>query len=780
MNDHNNDPLQFDDDLAKHLAHRRVAIADPGVSTIVRAGRRRARRRRSAYQSFVAVTVLATGGVASSRFRSHDANIVTRPKSDQSGTDASSTGPQTASTISGLMVPFPVGPTLPELPASSIEWQRIDPTLAIGDSYGRVARGNDDEFLVVSTEPGRTQSGVDGTDRPTLYSSSDGANWTRRSAPDGIGLVDAMMSDGSMYAVGTAPSASASPAWNGDLVVAEAKVDATSSAAWKKRPLPFDPQPLIKKGAEVVTTGMAVAHRGSTTVVAATITVTANLAARLVSGGAIDAGFEVVGDSVHIFAPLTKEQLACQAGGDRPVAQTTIVPVPTTMTRRLDSVTTHVPVADKYIVKSGDTISNVASAMNVSLADLLDANGMTIVDANRVQPGWQLIVPEGGMMPAGGSDPTGPPAVPQPTTTSTSTLSAPTAFPTIPIAPYGAPTDGPIPSISPECQRILNAPPVVARTIKLVDLGVDPAVVAQIGDRKHVFVSQNGGAFEEVSMPADPTIDVTTGWGGRGLRVVTDNDGFTILLPRPSERVQQNLVYRSADGRAWNAPVVLDGQLQSFGVINGVSTAIVGGADESSTPASVVTFETREKRVAATDSRVTATFLAGNRPPAVGDAGMLTAVAASTGLAADVDFDLDGLRFIAHLNSDHTERVINVVDIATGKTLATDQPIDRSPVVEMQFGSGSAKRTISAERFYGSFAAASAAAATKSIQILDSVDGVSWSTTRLSDLIDIDAEKVTFVSNVLVDHDRLIISVHAVGSTDVPKTVTFVGRRKSK
>jgi LysM repeat protein len=67
---------------------------------------------------------------------------------------------------------------------------------------------------------------------------------------------------------------------------------------------------------------------------------------------------------------------------------------------------------EKYIVKSGDTMGNIAGAMNVKLQALLDANGMTLADANRLQPGKQLVVPEGGLMPAGGTDPNGQPAVP--------------------------------------------------------------------------------------------------------------------------------------------------------------------------------------------------------------------------------------------------------------------------------------------------------------------------------------------------------------------------------
>jgi LysM repeat protein len=59
---------------------------------------------------------------------------------------------------------------------------------------------------------------------------------------------------------------------------------------------------------------------------------------------------------------------------------------------------------EKYKVKPGDTMGNIAAAMGVKLQLLLDANGMTIKDANGLQPGRELTVPEGGLMPPGGSD----------------------------------------------------------------------------------------------------------------------------------------------------------------------------------------------------------------------------------------------------------------------------------------------------------------------------------------------------------------------------------------
>jgi N-acetylmuramoyl-L-alanine amidase len=63
---------------------------------------------------------------------------------------------------------------------------------------------------------------------------------------------------------------------------------------------------------------------------------------------------------------------------------------------------------EKYIVKAGDVPSKIAQAMGVSVSALLDANGLTQTAIIKV--GQQLVVPTGGLMPAGGTDPNGQPA----------------------------------------------------------------------------------------------------------------------------------------------------------------------------------------------------------------------------------------------------------------------------------------------------------------------------------------------------------------------------------
>jgi hypothetical protein len=100
----------------------------------------------------------------------------------------------------------------------------------------------------------------------------------------------------------------------------------------------------------------------------------------------------------------------------------------------------------------------------------------------------------------------------------------------------------------------------------------------------------------------------------------------------------------------------------------------------------------------------------------------------------------------------------------------------------VKIGTGASARTVSMDAIRAAYFAAQQTYFAKAIQIVDSVDGIEWTRTKLSDLINIEAEKVTGVSNLVVDKDRFIVSVRLAptDSKNPPKTVTFVGRRKPK
>ena len=56
-------------------------------------------------------------------------------------------------------------------------------------------------------------------------------------------------------------------------------------------------------------------------------------------------------------------------------------------------VATATPAPATYTVRAGDTVLAIALRNNVSVEDMLAANGMTINDARTLQPGDELIIP---------------------------------------------------------------------------------------------------------------------------------------------------------------------------------------------------------------------------------------------------------------------------------------------------------------------------------------------------------------------------------------------------
>jgi ABC-type cobalamin/Fe3+-siderophores transport system ATPase subunit len=70
------------------------------------------------------------------------------------------------------------------------------------------------------------------------------------------------------------------------------------------------------------------------------------------------------------------------------------------------------------------------------------------------------------------------------------------------------------------------------------------------------------------------------------------------------------------------------------------------------------------------------------------------------------------------------------------------------------------------------------AEAAKSMRILDAQDGVTWSATSVSDLVDLTKVPVIGASNLIVDTDRYIVNLLVARPDGGPAdTITFVGRR---
>ena len=124
------------------------------------------------------------------------------------------------------------------------------------------------------------------------------------------------------------------------------------------------------------------------------------------------------GDELKIPAP-TPEGAPTAAGGAGETATAT-------------------PAPETYTVRAGDTILAIALRNNVSVEDMLAANGMTINDARTLQPGDDLIIP-------------GPEGIASATPTTTPTGAA-TGTPT------GTPTSAPSPTTTPASVVRVDAP----------------------------------------------------------------------------------------------------------------------------------------------------------------------------------------------------------------------------------------------------------------------------------------------------------------------------------
>jgi LysM repeat protein/predicted RNA-binding Zn-ribbon protein involved in translation (DUF1610 family) len=101
---------------------------------------------------------------------------------------------------------------------------------------------------------------------------------------------------------------------------------------------------------------------------------------------------------------------------------------------------TATPAPATYTVRAGDTVLAIALRNDVSVEDMLAANGMTINDARTLQPGDELIIP-------------GPEGVPTATPTATSTAAG-----TATATPTAAATAAPSPIVMPASVARVDAP----------------------------------------------------------------------------------------------------------------------------------------------------------------------------------------------------------------------------------------------------------------------------------------------------------------------------------
>jgi hypothetical protein len=372
---------------------------------------------------------------------------------------------------------------------------------------------------------------------------------------------------------------------------------------------------------------------------------------------------------------------------------------------------------------------------------------------------------------------------------SSTTLSGPAVSETV-AAATTVPT-----GLSPSCEAALTAPPPIAATYKFSELGVDPAIVAAAQNPTHLFVSTSGGPFESVQGPAGPSGQNA---GGGFLTSVADGFllGSTTVSFGVGGQVITTKVVHSSDAKTWTDFGLFDGQVISSGTPGGLFTMVVsdykGGVKLVRLKGDGSGFED-----AADSSNPTSIALAAmGYQSLIGDAGFLS-VFSNQMAFIDASVKHNGFTFLVTQSPNTGMQQLKVTEDATGSvvadgaliqdgqadsTMKVDKrikwPIDGPVDITIVDDNGKTVVTINYGDLFTQISQQQQAEATKSMRILDSQDGVTWSATNVSDLVDLTKVPVIGASNLIVDKDRYIVNLLVARSDGGPAdTITFVGRR---
>jgi hypothetical protein len=391
---------------------------------------------------------------------------------------------------------------------------------------------------------------------------------------------------------------------------------------------------------------------------------------------------------------------------------------------------------------------------------------------------------------AGGPSPTTFATIPVPVTSDSTVPPPVTASTTAYRAQdpgYGVPSG----ALSAECAQLLSQPkptPVIGR-YRLTDLGVDPIVAAQVGSRVHLFASDDGVSFEEV---AGPGAAFLSNGGSNGGALVASSDGFDIVVSHP-DPTQSSEVLHSVDGRSWT-PVgrFENAYVQGLGSYAGRTVVMLQKND----PANGM-MQSQELLSVSTDGLTPIPLpdlglaLSTGRPVSMGESGFATV--ANLDLLGfgmqEVRFTIDGYGFTT-TNEPAGQRVKVVAP--DGSLVADDvMGFGRGHIVQSNDGgititneSGKVRLTLSGERYGQAMNLATLRRQAQASVLLTSPDGAAWSATKLSDLVDLNTVPALGITNVIVDKDRIIVTVMVdnpngivVDGARAPDTITFVGRR---
>jgi hypothetical protein len=277
--------MNDDDRLSRHLAASANAItltpADPADA--VRRGTRRRNRRRAAIGGVAAIAVAAT-----------TFSVLERQPAPQDD-DLAAAG----------------------VVATPLDWTVVEPGSGLG--YSRAAALADGTIYSLSTAPGPYDE--DASFEPTLYRSTDGAEWAEVTLPADM-RASAIASEGSsLYAVGTAPAGGGAR----DLVLS---TSTDGAASWSSITLPDDVAALEARHPGEITISQPDVAAADATHVVASIVVTATPDVASLLPGEVDpaAGWETTAEGVTVYEIVPCDDVAASGRcSEAPAAPATTV-----------------------------------------------------------------------------------------------------------------------------------------------------------------------------------------------------------------------------------------------------------------------------------------------------------------------------------------------------------------------------------------------------------------------------------------------------------------------
>jgi hypothetical protein len=185
--------------------------------------------------------------------------------------------------------------------AAAISWQRVDPSVPLGQQPSTILR-DDGVMFAVSTEPGRVADGASA--RAAIYRSSDGVDWTHVSTEDGFSAARLATVGNRLYAVGTVAATSAGETPQSDPAVAYSDDD---GATWTTASLPVDLTSLRQRFGSASVHASSIAAGPDAVVAAATVQVShERLVDQLPPEARSPYGAMVTPEGIDVFGPPTE------------------------------------------------------------------------------------------------------------------------------------------------------------------------------------------------------------------------------------------------------------------------------------------------------------------------------------------------------------------------------------------------------------------------------------------------------------------------------------------